>query len=243
MSNELNFDSLQVFTSLDGHFVVKDTLAETMAQTKEKLLISSPWVGKGFVDIMRNTLPDGVSIHLITQLPKDNYETTFDAIASLYQIGKDHNWKLTIMCASRHHPKFIVIDDTICLAGSLNPTESGLFYNLELGFKIYSHDAIDKITNFFYGMERASISWDKFKTFHGIQINNFKHPVESLIEDYKELFFRNANTQMKKYETVKQLRLQGYQENNIVEVQRQLIRSGIFYEPKLDYICLTCPEC
>ena len=144
------YSRLIIFTSLDRHFAVSDALAQALATAQNRLLISSPWLGKGFVDLMRKTVTDGVSIWVLTRLPRENYDTSFDAISSLYEIAEEHNWKLKVNCISKHHPKFLIVDNTSCITGSLNPTESGMYYNLELGFVYTSPCVVKRLVDFFF---------------------------------------------------------------------------------------------
>ena len=238
--DDYSSDEIQVFTSLDGHFAISDILTQTLKTARHRLLISSPWFGKSFVDLIRKTIPDGISIHIITRLPKDNYENTFDAIDSLYEIAGSHNWKITVHGISRHHPKFIVIDDNSCIAGSLNPTESGLYYNLELGIRFKSRSIAQEMTDFFFEMEKTSVKWNLITDFHGLDKGDFKTVLNKLAEKYIAIFLGNGNMPTLKWKICRLLKLQGFEERDIVEVERKLIKQGVLYEPKLDWICLTC---
>jgi hypothetical protein len=231
-----------VFTSLDGHFAVSDALTQALTPVRNRLLISSPWIGKGFVDLMRRTVPDGVSICILTRPPKENYDSTFDAINSLHEIAGQHNWKLEINCISRHHPKFVVVDNTSAIAGSLNPTESGIYYNIELGF-IHSNPYItQRLTDFFFEIARKSVSWEKMMQFHGFEQPDQQLTLSKIAESYIGIFLGNGNEPLQKCKVCSILKAKGFSERDVITVERYLLAKGILYEPRIDWICLVDPH-
>ena len=232
-------DSVVVFTSLDGHFAVSDALAYALSRVRNRLLISSPWIGKAFVDLMRRTVSEGVSICIITRSPKENYDSTFDAINSLYEIAKQHNWKIEINCISRHHPKFVVVDDTLSITGSLNPTESGIYYNLELGFIHTNPYIIGRLTDFFFEMAHRSLNWENVKQFHGFEQVDQQSILNKIAESYIRIFFGNGNTPIQKFKVCNNLKAQGFAERDIITVERHLLAKGVLYEPRTDWVCLV----
>jgi hypothetical protein len=235
-------DNVMMFTSLDGHFAVSDALAQALASVRNRLLISSPWIGKGFVDLMRRTVSDNVSIFILTRPPKENYDTTFDAINSLHEIAEQHNWKLEINCISRHHPKFVVVDNTLSITGSLNPTESGIYYNLELGFIHTNLYIVKRLTDFFFEMARKGVNWEKVKQFHGIEQVDQQSVLSKIAEKYIGIFFGNGNAPLRKSTVCSLLRCQGFVERDIITVEQYLLAKGVLYEPKLDWVCLISTQ-
>lgn len=232
-------DNVLVFTSFDGHFAVTDALTLALTTVRNRLLISSPWIGKGFIDLMRRTVSDGVSICILTRTPKENYDSTFDAISSLHEIARQHNWKLEINCIARHHPKFVVIDNTSAIAGSLNPTESGLYYNIELGFIHSNPYIIERLTDFFFEMTRKSISWEKMMQFHGFEETDQQSVSSRIAESYIGIFLCNENTPLQKCKVCNILKARGFAERDIITVERHLLTKGILYEPRTDWVCLV----
>jgi hypothetical protein len=232
-------DNVVVFTSLDGHFAVSDALTRALTPVRNRLLISSPWIGKGFVDLMRRTVSDGVSICILTRSPKENYDTTFQAINSLHEIAGQRNWKLEINCISRHHPKFVVVDDALSITGSLNPTESGIYYNLELGFIHTNPYIIGRLTDFFFEMARKSVSWEKVKQFHGFEPTDQQSVLSRIAESYVGIFLGNGNTPLPKCKVCSTLKAQGFVERDIIAVERHLLAKGVLYEPRTDWVCIV----
>ena len=233
-------DGVKVFTSLDGHFAVSDALSQLLSKAQNRLLISSPWVGKGFIDLIRRTVPDGISISILTRLPKESYDNSFDALASLFELAEAHRWKIEIRCTSKHHPKFIIVDDTSCLAGSLNPTESGIYYNLELGFIITNSALIRRVTDFFFKMHRMSTSWQKVTQFHGLETVDPASVENKIAERYIGIFLGNGNTPLPKWKSANVLKSLGFEDKDIIKVENYLLKQGTLYEPRIDWVCLAC---
>lgn len=234
-------NSVTVFTSLDGHFAVSDALTQLLKSTQESLLISSPWIGKGFVDLARKATPSGIRINILTRLPKAN-DYSCDAVSSLFEVAKSHGWKIEVRCTSRHHPKFIVVDNEACLAGSLNSTEAGIYYNLELGFLMGSHVVVKRVTDFFFKMWEASISWQKVTQFHGFEATDHQSVQRRIAEKIISIFMSNGNTVLPKWKICNELKALGFGENDIINIEGHLLDRGVLYEPKLDWICLARPE-
>jgi hypothetical protein len=233
------YNQVEVFTSLDNHFAISDNLGKALTKTREQLLISSPWLGKGFIDLMRRTVPNGVSIFLVTRLPSESFENSFDAINSLCDEAKLHDWTIDIRCTAKHHPKFFVIDHVICVAGSLNPTESGMYYNLELGFTITIPEVVDEVVRFFHKMRQKSISWAMVREYNGFEPNFGRDDFSRLAEKYINILISNGNVPLLKWKICSQLKSQGFDEQDIINVERTLLKQGILYEPKTDWVCLT----
>mgnify|MGYP001371863160 CR=1 FL=1 len=244
MSNDLGFSGsgIDVFTSLDNHFAISDALAQSLKTTKKSLLISSPWIGKGFVDLIRRTVPDGVTINILTRRPQDNYDNSYEAVCAFYELCESHKWHLEVNCTSKHHPKFLVIDNNICVAGSLNPTESGIYYNLELGFVLRNPFVIKRVTDFFFKMWQRSVSFSAVKKYSGLEDLSGTQAQVKIAERIIGFFFGNGNTPTLKWKIVNNLKSIGFQEKDIVEVERYLIKRGTLYEPRLDFLCLACIE-
>lgn len=236
------YDKVVVFTSLDGHFAVSDALTQALTPVRNRLLVSSPWIGKGFVDLMRRTVSDSVSICILTRPPKENYDTTFDAINSLHEIAGQHNWKLEINCISRHHPKFVVVDNVSCITGSLNPTESGMYYNIELGLVHSNPYVVERLTDFFFEMNRKSVSWQKVMQFHGFEQVDQQTVLSKIAEKYIGVFFGNGNSPLQKCKVFSMLKAQGFGERDIITVEQHLLAKGVLYEPRIDWVCLTSTQ-
>jgi phosphatidylserine/phosphatidylglycerophosphate/cardiolipin synthase-like enzyme len=235
--NEVN-----IFTSLDGDFAVSDALERTLRIAQNRLLISSPWLGKGFIDLMRKTVPKGVCIQLLTRLPKDNNDNSVEAINALYRLAESCEWKIEVNCTSKFHPKFVVVDNARVLAGSLNPTEAGMYYNHELGFEIKGISLVSRVSDFFHGMWQASVSWQLVKQFNGYERSNRILVKKQIAEDLVELFRSGGNAPLPKWKVVRELKSMGCAESDVIEVYTYLLKQGMLYEPRIDYICLTSAD-
>ena len=150
-------------------------------QTKRSV-ISAPWFGKSFVNLMRNNLRQGIEIRILTSTPTENFQSTFDAETPLKEIAHEHQWSISSRCISKIHSKFMIIDDQICVQGSLNPTESGMYYNKEVGVVINSKTLVKGFTNFFFEIEKMSVKWDTAVNFHGLSPVDKKSVLSSLAE-------------------------------------------------------------
>jgi phosphatidylserine/phosphatidylglycerophosphate/cardiolipin synthase-like enzyme len=240
--NRFRIDNgVTVFTSLDGHFAVSDALTQLLKSTRESLLISSPWIGKGFVDLARKAIPSGISIKILTRIPKEN-DYSRDAVSSLSEVAKSDGWKIEIKCTSRHHPKFIIVDNEACLAGSLNPTEAGIYYNLELGFLMDAREVVKRLTDFFFKMWEASVSWHQVAQFHGFEATDRQSVHRRIAEKIISIFMGNGNTPLAKWKICSELKALGFEENEIINIEGHLLDRGVLYEPKLDWICLARSE-
>jgi phosphatidylserine/phosphatidylglycerophosphate/cardiolipin synthase-like enzyme len=239
IDDRVDIPQLQVFTSLDGHFAISDILSHSMTRAIDRVLISAPWFGKSFVNLMRNNLRQGIEIRILTSTPAENFHSTFDAINSLKEIAHEHQWSISSRCVSKIHSKFMIIDDQICVQGSLNPTESGMYYNKEVGIVINSKILVEGFVNFFFEIERMSIKWDTAVNFHGLSAVDKKSVLSSLAEKYIGIFFSNGNTPLLKWKICKLLKEEGFEDKDIMDVERNLVKHGTLYEPKLDMLCLA----
>jgi phosphatidylserine/phosphatidylglycerophosphate/cardiolipin synthase-like enzyme len=140
---------------------------------------------------------------------------------------------------SRIHSKFMVIDDEICVQGSLNPTESGIYYNKEVGVVIRSQNSVNVFSHFFFELEKMSVKWDTAIRFNGLSIQEKKTVFSTLAERYIGLFLSNGNIPLLKWKICKSLKAEGFDERDIIDVERHLIKQGTLYQPKLDMLCLT----
>jgi phosphatidylserine/phosphatidylglycerophosphate/cardiolipin synthase-like enzyme len=234
-------NNVAVFTSLDGHFTISNVLTELFESAKKQVLISSPWMGKGFVDLARRAIPRDISISVLTKPPSEN-DNSVAAIDALFEVAKTLGWDVEVRCTSRLHSKFIIVDDKVCYEGSFNPTDSGIYYNLELGFTMDDPEVVRKLADFFSKMRQASVSWQQEMQFHGFEAIDRQSVQRKIAEKMMSILLDNRNVPLPKWKMCSQLKRLGFEENDIISVERGLLKQGFLYEPKTDCLALTNPE-
>jgi len=234
-------NDVAVFTSLDGHFAISDVVTELFQSAQKRLLISSPWMGKGFVDLARKAIPQGISISVLTKPPSED-DRSVDAFDSLFEVAKARGWNVEVRCTSKLHSKFIVVDDKVCYEGSFNPTDAGIYYNLELGFTMYDPEVVKKLTDFFFKMRQTSVSWQQIKQFHGFETTDPQSVQRKIAEKMKCILMGNGNSPLPKWKVCSQLKRLGFEENDIISVERGLLNEGVLYEPNPNCLRLTNSE-
>jgi hypothetical protein len=240
MSEGNNGSSVRLVTSLDGPYAIFDCLKCSLGKVRKQLLISAPWTSKGFVCFLRDVVPSGVEIYLMTRLPeKESY--SFQAVDSLLEIAGSKGWKVNVRCSSRLHSKFFVVDDDACISGSVNPTESGIHYNHEHLIISVLPNEIRELSDYFFKLWRQpeNIGWQNVRQFHGYTVVDRRSITKDIAEKIMGFFLSNGNSPTPRWKVCKEMIRLGYDESDIIDVLRNLVRDGILYEPKLDHICLA----
>jgi hypothetical protein len=232
--------SVRLVTSLDSPYAILDCLKQSLGTVKNQLLISAPWAGKGFVSFLRDVVPTGVEVYFLTKLPEKK-DYSFQAVDSLLEIADSKGWKVNIRCNSKLHSKFFVIDDSTCISGSVNPTESGILYNHEHLTISRLQDEVTGLSDYFFKLWKQpdNIGWQHVRQFHGYKVMDRRSVLKDIAERIEGFFLSNGNSPTPKWKVCKEIVRLGYEESDIITVMRSFIQDGILYEPKLDYICLA----
>jgi hypothetical protein len=86
-------NEFRIVTSLDGPYAISDAITKVLKTTKNFVLISMPWLGKGFVNEMRGYIPNGITIKVVTK-EQDKIDNSFHSINSLYNVAEAKGWKV-----------------------------------------------------------------------------------------------------------------------------------------------------
>ncbi len=233
-------NTTRIVTSLDGPYAIPDVLKQCLTKTQRYLLISAPWLSKGFVDFLRNFAPKGIRIHLLTRLPNER-DRSFDAIESLVNIADSNGWKTEAKCNPNLHAKFIIVDGTTCVFSTLNPTGSGMYYNHECLLVLKHPSNVKRLSEFFFKLwKRAENSnWEHVRLFHGYKTTDPQFIHKKIAEKIVGFFIENSNNAVQKWRLRKDIKRLGFNEDDIKRTIEDLLRDGVLYEPKLDMIKLT----
>jgi len=163
---------IQIVSSLDSEFAIAETIGKKL-RGASKLYICSPWIERSFVHFMQMTVPRHANVNMLIRTPEE-HNRTFKAVEALESISKKMSWQLDIMCVPELHAKFMIINNTDVLFGTLNATNSGLFHNFEV---LVAFNDMPTITEQFlkiYKKFRAhehNLHWNLVKEFHGPTID------------------------------------------------------------------------
>lgn len=243
MSEAFDGEFARMATSLDGPYAIFDCLKHSIGIARSCLLVCAPWTGKGFIGFLRDVVPNGVEIYLLTRLPEDK-DYSFYAVDSLLEIADSKGWKVNIRCNSKLHAKFFVVDDNVCIFGTANPTESGMLYNHECLLRITQPRFVQKFSDFFFRLWKQpdNIGWQHVRQFHGYKTIDRRSVLKDIAERVLGFFLSNGNSPVPRWKVCKEIVRLGYEEEDVITVIKSLVQEGVLYEPRLDLVCLTSPN-
>ena len=228
-------NEFRIVTSLDGPYAISDAISEVLKTTKNSVLISMPWLGKGFVNDMRRCIPSGITINLVTR-EQEKIDNSFHAINSLYDVAKDKGWKVTTKCNYSLHLKLLIVDGVTCVIGSWNATDSGTYYNLE-AIEIWRYapivESYTAIFNDVWG-RFENIKFEQVRLFHGYKQTNDHSFLRGIAEKVLSCFDENGNAPILKWKLCKEIQKMGYNEGDVISVLKGLVNDGVLYEPDDD---------
>ena len=105
-------------------------LAENARQCRHRMLIASPFVNSGVIQVMDLT-PGSVTRSLITRTDLRDFATGASSLEALCMLAERTGWRVSSL--NGLHAKMYIFDDTCALVTSANATNSGLRRNLECG--------------------------------------------------------------------------------------------------------------
>ena len=229
---------VKVLSSTDNPYVISDALRKALRKTKKSLLICAPWFGKIFVDLVRNLVPKGVVIKLLAKRPSE-IDRTHIALDTFTQIGNSDGYKINIKCKSYLHAKFMVIDDTVVLSGSFNPTDSGIYYNDELLYVITNPEHIEHHVRIFDRLwkDPRNTSWQKFQQYTGLDgFTGDYYLRKTIAERIERHFDENGNREVKKSLLAGHIARQGFDKDLVIGIIKNLKDDGVLYEPRDDFL-------
>ena len=238
--NNLWSTSVDIVSSTDYPFAIKDAYEKYLKETKKSLLVFAPYYSKIIVDLIRTNVREIESIKWLARLPnKKNYYWVLKTTESLkWTFGS----KVVIRFKPILHLKFVVIDDKIVLSGSLNQTSSGIYYNDEILY-IYKHPRdIERHIDIFYKLWNcpSNTIWKNGKDSYGYNGYNDRSPVyKKIAESVIHYFNLNGNQGVRKSVLCENIARQGFDKDFVIDVVKELTRVGQLYEPRLDWLKLT----
>lgn len=114
--------------------------AKTLA-CKRRILVASPFVNEGFLEIAQG-VGEGVSRILITRTDLRYFALGGSSLKSLMELSRA-GWVLHSLAGL--HAKVYVFDSSSALVTSANATRAGLRQNLECGLAVTAVDIVDKL--------------------------------------------------------------------------------------------------
>jgi phosphatidylserine/phosphatidylglycerophosphate/cardiolipin synthase-like enzyme len=235
VENTDSFKEVRIITSLDGPYAIPDAITEVLKTAKNFVLISAPWLGKGFVNEMRHSIPNGVTINVVTKEP-EKIDNSFHAINSLYSVAECKGWKVNVKYNYQLHLKLIIVDGATCIFGSWNPTDSGTYYNLEAIEIWYTAPVVERYTGIFNEVWNRfeNVKFEQFRLFHGYkQIDNQSY-FREIAHKVTSCFDENSNAPILKWKLCKEIQKMGYNEGDVISVLKSLVNDGVLYEPGPD---------
>jgi phosphatidylserine/phosphatidylglycerophosphate/cardiolipin synthase-like enzyme len=225
-------EGVQIITSLDSPYAISDAIKQTIKKARKYLLISAPWLSKGFVDSMRDSVPEGSMINVLTKVP-EKIDYSFRAIDSLLSVAQSKGWMVNVKCNPYIHAKLIIVDGLTCIFGSCNQTDSGIYYNHEAIEVCTNRSIVEKWSEFFNGVWELpeNISFEQVKHFHGYKTIDKQYYRKEIAERIVGCFMKNGNSPFSKWKLCKEIQKMGYNENDVISVLRDLVNDGILYEP------------
>ena len=106
-----------------------DWLVEKSRNCRDRLLIASPFVNSGVIDVT-SLAPAGVTRSVITRTDLRDFATGASSLETLCALAKNG---VTVSSLGGLHAKIYIFDDTCALVTSANATNGGMRRNLECG--------------------------------------------------------------------------------------------------------------
>ena len=106
-----------------------DWLAQKARECRSRVLIASPYVNNGFIQLT-DLVPRDVSRTLVTRTDMRDFALGASNLETLCTLARDG---VTVRSLSDLHAKIYIFDDTSALVTSANATYSGMYSNWECG--------------------------------------------------------------------------------------------------------------
>jgi len=102
-------------------FSVGREVVERMNRASKRLWICTPYIGQRYIELLALSKKRGLDVRILVRKCVENRDI----------IEKARILELELRLLEKLHAKIYIIDDQ-CIIGSLNLTESGIEYNMEL---------------------------------------------------------------------------------------------------------------
>jgi len=233
LAKALKMIKMQIVSSLDSPFVIEDMIKTELTKAKDTVEICVPWLEKGFVSILRSTLPSGLAVSLLTKIPQES-DKTFCALQAL---ERESSWCTDIMCTPWLHAKFIIVDSRDVLFGSANATSNGFYYNNEILANFTDvPDIAARFQQIFSQIRNqpSNLEWNMVKDYSGCAY--YSAPQIRIMQLVKSFFRRNGNSEISLSLLVRFVQNNGYGFEAAKSTIQDMIRNGLLYEPHNDHI-------
>jgi hypothetical protein len=226
----------EIISSLDSPLALPEALGRGLKDA-QRICLCSPWVEKPFVHLMKERIRQGASIDFLIKKP-DGVDKTFQAIEALETEARVMDWRVDVVCvpaSSYLHPKFVVVDDKNVFFGSANATNGGLYNNIEVLVAFHEMSSVaDRFIQIFEEIRKQNRNyrWELVRDFHGSSIN------EALVETARIYLREQPNKEARKDHLNWHLRNHGFHFDMAKNGIDEMVRYGILYSPRIDYVRL-----
>ncbi len=227
---------IQVVSSLDSPFSIENLIRTELCKAKDTVEICVPWLEKGFISLLRSTLPSGLAISLLTKIPKEN-DRTFCALQALEE---ESRWYTDVICTPWLHAKFLIVDSRDVIFGSANATSNGFYYNNEV---LANFSDIPEVAARFQQIfnqirsQPTNIKWNIVKEYSGCSC--YSTPQMRIMQLVKLFFRKNSNSEVPLSSLVRFVQNNGYDFEVAKSTIQEMIRNGSLYQPRDNHIKLT----
>jgi hypothetical protein len=226
-------NEVRVVSSLDSPLAIAEAFSSELRYA-HRVCISSPWLQKCAVHLLKETLPKGAELEMLVGKPKP-YDTTYRALETLDAVSREMQWKFNCVLAPTLHAKFATINNKAALLGSANVTNGGLYENKEVLLCLHASDAVEQLTRIFevFKEQTDNERWELFRDYHGFSVDG------TLVEITLSYLRRNHNKEVRIACLISEYRKRGYDFYRAKEGFQEIEKSGFIYTTTDGYVRLN----
>jgi hypothetical protein len=123
-----------------------------------------------------------------------------------------------------------------CIFSTSNPTDSGIYYNIE-ALAVFKNHYVQTFSELFFKVwdKTENVNFEHLKIFHGIQPTIDRFDGKGIAEAVIRYFMKNGNFKVHKWQICKDIMKLSYEESAVITVLRNMVKDGVLYEPSNDY--------
>lgn len=163
---------IRVISSLDSHLAIAEAFRRGF-ENAHKIHMVYPWYGTCVVHLMKRTVPAGAELNILVRTPEP-FDNTYRAMEALEAESREMQWRFNAVCVPNLHGKFSIINDEDVLFGSVNPTNSGIYFNTEVLGGFYDMpDVAERFLKISKTIRRqeGNVRWELFTDYHGFSVD------------------------------------------------------------------------
>ena len=156
---------------------LRERLVRFFQSASKEIIIVSPWLKMGAIDLLLENIDQGVSLRLITRARLEDFlsgSSDLDAFEALLNRDAD------IFLLDNLHAKVFIKDKTEAIIGSANLTDAGLQENLEIGVSLKGRAVaglVSQIEGWRSQARRVDKAWMQ-DAKRGVEGSRFKHAMD-----------------------------------------------------------------